>query len=547
MKFGVQLYGPLNNMQGEVLEKLSALAKAGITEIEPCMTTGPIFGPEGVIWPADWLLAHVEEIRDMGLRIVSIHVFAENLVQSMDKLKAIAEKTGLKQFVVKTPENSTESILQQTALNYMKAADMLETFGVRLLLHNEAGDIQTKIAGKTAYEHLLDLCMGKVGAQVDVGWVQFGGEDPVAFLERNAARVQSVHHKDFGTGREPIDVPVGTGNVDLAACFRFAQSRDIPQLVDQEHFGSDVPGELQKICQMLNGFAQNRKNTVSFLNVYDVKTDAVRTVASFDRVIEAPNWLKNSDTILYNAEGHMYAYDLNTNTEQLLDTGSCDQCNNDHVVSPDETELAVSHMTFGDGRFTSRVYIVPMEGGEPRLVTPNSPSFLHGWSPDGTEMAYCAFRDIDGRQEVDVYTVPVNGGAEKRLTKGGFNDGPEYSPDGKYIWYNSTNSGLMQVWRMERDGSEQTQITENRRNNWFPHVSPDGKRVVYISYGPEQLEPHEHLPNMPVELWLMDADGENQHKILSLFGGQGSINVNSWAGDSKRFAFVSYAILGNPK
>lgn len=74
MKFGVQLYGPLNNMQGEVLEKLSALAKAGITEIEPCMTTGPILGPEDVIWPADWLLAHVEEIRVMGLRIVSIHV-----------------------------------------------------------------------------------------------------------------------------------------------------------------------------------------------------------------------------------------------------------------------------------------------------------------------------------------------------------------------------------------------------------------------------------------------------------------------------------------
>lgn len=66
MKFGVQLYGPLNNMQGEVLEKLAALAKAGITEIEPCVTTGPILGPEDVIWPADWLLAHVEEIRDYG-------------------------------------------------------------------------------------------------------------------------------------------------------------------------------------------------------------------------------------------------------------------------------------------------------------------------------------------------------------------------------------------------------------------------------------------------------------------------------------------------
>lgn len=130
-------------MQGEVLEKLSALAKAGIIDIEPCMTTGPIHRPEDVIWPADWLLARVEEIRDMGLRIVSIHVFAENLVQSMDKLKAIAEKTGLKQFVVKTPENSTESILQQTALNYMKAADMLETSAFGAAAH-EAGIYRRK-------------------------------------------------------------------------------------------------------------------------------------------------------------------------------------------------------------------------------------------------------------------------------------------------------------------------------------------------------------------------------------------------------------------
>ena len=51
-------------------------------------------GPEDVIWPADWLLAHVEEIRDMGLRIVSIHVFAENLVQSMDKLRRSRRRPG---------------------------------------------------------------------------------------------------------------------------------------------------------------------------------------------------------------------------------------------------------------------------------------------------------------------------------------------------------------------------------------------------------------------------------------------------------------------
>lgn len=194
MKFGVQLYGPLSNHAGRGFgEALLRWQKAGITEIEPADRPGPILGPEGVIWPQTGCLHMSKKFGIWAWRIVSIHVFAENLVQSMDKLKAVAEKTGLKQFVVKTPENSTESILQQTALNYMKAADMLETFGVRLLLHNEAGDIQTKIAGKTAYEHLLDLCMGKVGAQVDVGWVQFGGEDPVAFFgaQRGAGAVRA--------------------------------------------------------------------------------------------------------------------------------------------------------------------------------------------------------------------------------------------------------------------------------------------------------------------------------------------------------------------
>ena len=35
MKFGVQLYGPLNNMQGEVLEKLAALARPVLQKLNP--------------------------------------------------------------------------------------------------------------------------------------------------------------------------------------------------------------------------------------------------------------------------------------------------------------------------------------------------------------------------------------------------------------------------------------------------------------------------------------------------------------------------------
>lgn len=542
MKLGVQLYGPLNSMSGSVMEKLRALASAGITEIEPCISDAHALGAEGIFWPMSWLAEHAGEIRELGLEIRSAHIFTENTAGALPALTELAEKLGLRQYVVKTPQIITDLTLHQAALNYMKLADGLREAGVSLLLHNEAGDIRTKIAGKTAYERLLDLCMGKVSAQVDVGWVQFGGEDPAELLRRNAWRVKSIHYKDFGSDPEPVDVLIGSGAVNLAACFSFAQHRDIPQIIDQEHFGSDVPGELAKTIHLLNGYTySSRANTVSYLNIYDIESGEVKTLARFDRVIEAPNWLKNSDTILFNSQGHMFRYDIASGTETMLDTGVCDRCNNDHVVSPDGRFIAVSHNDAGEG-YASRVYTVPLAGGEARLVTPETPSYLHGWSPDGEELAYCAFREIDGRTEVDVYTIPVGGGEEDRLTAGGFNDGPEYSPDGKTIWFNSTRSGLMQIWRMNRDGSGQAQVTQNEKNNWFGHVSPDGKKVVYLAYGRDQLEPDEHLPNMPVELWLMDSSGSGQHRILSLFGGQGSINVDSWAADSRRFAFVSYEV-----
>ena len=101
----------------------------------------------------------------------------------------------------------------------------------------------------------------------------------------------------------------------------------------------------------------------------------------------------------------------------------------------------------------------------------------------------------------------------------------------------------MQIWRMRRDGSEQTQMTFEEQNNWFGHISPDGGKVVNLSYGKDALDANEHLPNMDVELWIMDADGQNRKKILKFFGGQGSINVNSWSKDSRHVAFVMYELI----
>ena len=282
----------------------------------------------------------------------------------------------------------------------------------------------------------------------------------------------------------------------------------------------------------------DRDDDISLLEIYDLETDTRAVVAEFPYLIEAPNWSKDGSSLIFNSRGKIYRFDLKTKACVQIETGYAVYCNNDHVLSADGRNIAVSHSTAEDHK--SRIYTLPITGGTPRLITPLAPSYLHGWSPDGLMLAYCAERN----GEYDVYVIPADGGVEKRLTDApGLNDGPEYEPSGEYIWFNSVRTGLMQVWRMRKDGSEQTQMTfDSDWNSWFPHVSPDGEKVVFLAYQKGDLLPHEHLPHKHVELRLMNTDGSNLQTITSLFGGQGTINVNSWSPDSKRFAFVSYKL-----
>ena len=275
----------------------------------------------------------------------------------------------------------------------------------------------------------------------------------------------------------------------------------------------------------------------SILEIIDVKTGDRTVVKEFPFIMEAPNWTPDGKWLVFNSKGKLFKISPDTPGEpQEINTDFATACNNDHVLSWDGKQIALSHSTKEDRK--SRTYTVPLDGGTPALITETGPSYTHGWSPDGKTIAFCGERNGN----YDVYVIPAKGGAEKRLTNAeGLDDGPEYSPNGKYIWFNSVRTGLMQVWRMKADGSEQTQMTfDETRNSWFPHVSPDGKQVVFICYYKGDLKPGEHLPNKNVELRIMPAAGGESRLLAKLFGGQGTINVNSWAPDSKRLAFVSY-------
>lgn len=286
-----------------------------------------------------------------------------------------------------------------------------------------------------------------------------------------------------------------------------------------------------------DGFDRAHDPFGSRLEVLDVVTGDRRVRASADYVLEAPNWTRDGKALIYNSGGRLYRFDLDSREASPIDTGDVVDNNNDHVISFDGSTLAVSSHSREDGG--SVVYTVPLIGGRPRRVTPNAPSYLHGWSPDGRFLVYTGARD----GEFDVYRISVDGGEEERLTTApGLDDGPEYTADGEYIYFNSVRSGLMQIWRMKPDGSGQEQLTDDEYNNWFPHVSPDGRRIAFVSYLADEVDPADHPPAKRVYLRLMPRDGGEPRVIAYVYGGQGTMNVPSWSPDGTQLAFVSNTV-----
>ncbi len=282
-----------------------------------------------------------------------------------------------------------------------------------------------------------------------------------------------------------------------------------------------------------NGFLTSSLET---LNIFD----GVRKVIHQDTGrFEAPNWMPDGKSLLFNQDGLMYTIPIEGGIPQKLNTGSAIKNNNDHVISFDGKMLAISNHRQGFAGGGSAVYVLPLKGGEPRLITDSTPSYLHGWSPDNKEVVFVAKR-LSSSEAYNIYKKNINGGAEIPLTlnKKSHVDGPEYTPDGKYIYYNADETGTMQIWRMKPDGSNKEQVTFDEYNNWFPHISPDGKWIALLSFPPSVLS-SDHPFYKRVMLRLMPVSGGAPKVIAYLYGGQGTINTNSWSPDSKQIAFVS--------
>lgn len=281
------------------------------------------------------------------------------------------------------------------------------------------------------------------------------------------------------------------------------------------------------------------------VHVFDVNTGVDELVyVTTDILLEAPNWHRDGHLIL-NGNGTLWALrpEVSESIEPIKIAG-VPNLNNDHVLSPDHQSIYVS------ANDDWHIYRVPSKGGQAVKITTDVAGqlhFLHGVSFDEAELAYVRLRldsdDVFNSGRIHVLNLAT--GEDRVLVNGdGPEDGSEYSIDNQWIYFSTENfssaPGHAQIARARRDGSDFEQLTFDDRVNWFPHQSLDGLFWVYLSYPTDTIG---HPADLPVELKLVrNGDWQNAETLVQLFGGQGTINVNSWSPNGNKFAYVAYPI-----
>jgi TolB protein len=286
----------------------------------------------------------------------------------------------------------------------------------------------------------------------------------------------------------------------------------------------------------------------SKLFIYDLLDGSSHLVYTADQIWEAPNWSPDGKYLIANSGGAIYKLALKLDgtaeTPQRLAIPANFQCNNDKAISPNGKMIAFS--ASAAPHKGSQVFLANADGTNVRLMTQDSPSYFHGWSPDSKTLSFVAQRNGSG--QYDIYRESAAGGAEERLT---FNphqdDGPDYSPDGRWIYINSDRSGKEAAWRFPANGAgpddvKAEMVVNDGLEDWFPHIAPNGKKLVYIGY-PAGTPTH-NPRNVQIAIMLVSIDhgkvASTQKTLVEATGGQGTMNVNSWAPDSMRFAYVTY-------
>ncbi|HEY5845295.1 MAG TPA: biopolymer transporter Tol [Microlunatus sp.] len=269
------------------------------------------------------------------------------------------------------------------------------------------------------------------------------------------------------------------------------------------------------------------------------KADSELVYRSDELLLEAPNWAPDGTGLLLNGDGLLWRLELEPAvTLSPVPIDDLPPINNDHVVDPPR---GLIYLSANDGH----LYVAPIAGGTATRIShdPTRYHFLHGVSPDGSTLAFVDLPRGDSSAAGRFSLIPAAGGETTYPAAGSRHiDGPEYSADGAWIYLNTeefgTQPGHAQLARVPATGGDLEQLVTSDTVDWFPHLSPDGTHATYITFPTGTLG---HPADLDVQIHVVHtSDWTQPLRSIPLFGGQGTLNVNSWSPDGRRFAYVAY-------
>jgi sugar phosphate isomerase/epimerase len=164
-------------------------------------------------------------LRGEGLICCATHVSLERL---RDETAAVIEEHrlwGCKYTAIGGffPKNPRPSDWPEFARAFNVTAQKFKGSGIRVGYHNHSHELG-RFDGKVALQTLLDIFSQDVWMEIDTYWIQHGGGDPAAWIDRVAGRIPCVHLKDMAMGTDGVQqmAEVGEGNLNwpviLKAC-----------------------------------------------------------------------------------------------------------------------------------------------------------------------------------------------------------------------------------------------------------------------------------------------------------------------------------------
>ncbi|RXZ78791.1 sugar phosphate isomerase/epimerase [Paenibacillaceae bacterium] len=235
---GLQLYTVREETANDFAGTLTKVAEMGYEGVE--------FAGYGGL-SAEEMKALLEKL---GLKAIGSHIGLERLEGQLEEEIAYLKTIGAKYAIcpyVGDDRRADEEAWKTLIGKLDEFGEVFAKNGLQFCYHNHAFEFEAKVDGKFVFDAMYDrVSPERLQVEIDLGWVQYAGQDPLEYVAAYKGRLPLLHLKDFreGPADQPIDtVELGNGDLDLPQLISAAEQADVEWIIVEQDRCANPPLE----------------------------------------------------------------------------------------------------------------------------------------------------------------------------------------------------------------------------------------------------------------------------------------------------------------